>query len=1077
MKKLVSLLVAAGMLAAPAANVMGAEFVQADLFSVFDSMLGYTSTSADSNLPQGWTTLRSNPGKGESRAALADSETVGTTNTLKLTGTGTDAGAAMRFPFSEVAKTGKIHVGFDMKADGKIRLGGHYVRGGNYNPEDYVGADGAGWYVNNTYFVYDAGALNTYQPTDIPENQNIKAVSAVSAAAWHRYDVYIDIDAHSYNIYVDGEKQGDDYSLAMYELKSFWIQCDTGTAYIDNVYLNHYQTENAFDGMKVTADSVQNGIVNVTFSEPIASGAVFTDDFSAVNTATNVKYEPTEAEEANDNPGYNLMFEDLPMGEYEITVSNAYTGKISRTAAANTAKFTVKADLENEPHYFMNKDFDDYAGGMPIGWELNSAWYDYGYSDDVNALYKSAEHDGGKALNITSAETAENTIEYKFPTTVYDGKFTVEFDAYRGTGEKWAIGLLTPAEYSNELVSDSAKTKNSDKDADWWTGEEGMKVRRDELQSRRIKTILFATWNGEKLCYQTDLDTWFNGTVSNVTIPENQWTHVKAVIDADACEYRVSVNGGAEQKVTGVTRLKRRQLYNVITGKNENIMGISGLRLHTNSNSKDVKFDNIKVYSGGSAAYNLYEDFNTMGSPVQPYNSLYMNQAGAKDCNSTSAWSVVAGETGRSGEASDKAMKIKFEQNQDFAYYRPISVPVKAGHSFDVEFDIKNTSDDGRWELILADDDYKIGSIDAASCKNFMFNNWVIGKRAAENIYAGTGAANSLGTDTGIQWKTGEWHHIKLSVIAGAEPRFELSVTYQDGTQAAKWTGAASEKFNNKDTSLLGIESAWSKSYPIIIDNLTVKEYDAYSAGITSVKAVDFEGAKTVVNGTVSGNAEGLEIKLSNPIADTDAVKLYYADKGNKVSAERYIVCTKTLSDDGCTVNIVFNELPEAGRDIILGIAQNNAFTDGYLNNFTGAEKSFRIVNEGKFVVKEFRAYTYVAGRKDAHGQEYPDAWVPYTGESFAGLTDLSQIKLVAKGYNTDADAKIFLSGNDYKVSTDGVTQLIDGKITTRTVGRGNFEQVLDNLPLDSETETFKGMLWTYPGMVPLENALEYSVK
>ena len=285
MKKLVSLLVAAGMLAAPAANVMGAEFVQKDLFSSFDSMLDYTSTSADSNLPNGWTTLRSNPGRGESRAALVDNEVIGTTNTLKLTGTGTDAGAAMRFPFSEVVKKGKIHVGFDMKADGKIRLGGHYVRGGNYNPEDYVGEEGAGWYVNNTYFVYDSGALNTYQPTELPENANIKSVAAVSAAAWHRYDVYIDVDTHKYSIFVDGDEKGN-YELAMYELKSFWIQCDTGTAYIDNLYMNHYQTGSAFDGMKATCDTVQNGVVNVTFSEPVEVEGVLPGDFSAVTTAT-----------------------------------------------------------------------------------------------------------------------------------------------------------------------------------------------------------------------------------------------------------------------------------------------------------------------------------------------------------------------------------------------------------------------------------------------------------------------------------------------------------------------------------------------------------------------------------------------------------------------------------------------------------------------------------------------------------------------------------------------------------------------------------------------------------------------
>lgn len=1054
MKKLVSLLVAAGMLAAPAANVMGAEFVQKDLFSSFDSMLDYTSTSADSNLPNGWTTLRSNPTETERRAALVDNEVIGTTNTLKLTGTKMDNGAAMRFPFSEVVKKGKIHVGFDMKADGQIRLGGHYVLGGNYNPEDYVGADGAGWYVNNTYFVYDSGALNTYQPTNLPENANIKSVAAVSAAAWHRYDVYIDVDAHKYSIFVDGDEKGN-YELAMYELKSFWIQCDTGTAYIDNLYMNHYQTDSAFDGMKVACDTVQNGVVNVTFSEPVEAEGVLPGDFSAVNTATKKSYEPTEAELATDNPGYNLTFENLPTGEYEITVSNAYKGGISKTAAENTAKFTVKSDLENTPHYFMNQTFDGYTGGMPIGWHVNNAYYDYGYGDAVNSLYKSADHGDGKALNITSLDS-ENTIEYKFPTTVYDGEFTIEFDVYRGTGEKWGIGLLTPAEYTNELVDDKG-----DYTTEWWASDDGIKERRDQLDSRRNNTILFATWNSnnlKSLCYQKGLDTWYNGEFSNISIPESAWTHVKAVIDADACEYRVSVDGGAEQTATGVTRLRWRQLYNVVTDKTENVMGIAGLRLHAGKGSNNVQFDNIKVYSGGNSAYNLYEDFNTLVRPATPYNRNMSN------------WQFfIDGVTGKSGNTGDKAMKIGFD-NPSRLCWQPLSVPVKAGKSFDVEFDIKNETvsgnengTDGWWVLTLGGENET--SADA---------NWVIGYRW-NAFKAGTGATTTL-QDTNITFDSAKWNHVKLSVIAGANPQLKVTVTNERGT--FEYTGAADSKFNTQDTCILGIRNDYNCSSPITIDNLTVKEHNTYAAEILSVKAVDFEGKTADVSGTVSSNAKGLAIKMSRPLANADAVKLYYADNGTNASSERYTAYTKTLADNGSTVNIVFNELPQEGKAVVLGVAQNAEFVDSYLNNFTAAQRTFKIVNEqGQLVVDEFRAYTYVEGRTDVHGQKFEGAWVPYTGESFAGLTDLSKIKLVAKGYNTDADAKIFLSGNDYKVTADGATQMLDGNITTRMAGRGSFEQELDNLPLDAETETFKGMLWTYPGMIPLEKALEYSVK
>lgn len=1064
MKKLVSLLVAAGMLAAPAANVMGAEFVQKDLFSSFDSMLDYTSTSADSNLPNGWTTLRSNPGRGESRAELVDNEVIGTTNTLKLTGTGTDAGAAMRFPFSEVVKKGKIHVGFDMKADGKIRLGGHYVKDGNYNPEDYVGEEGKGWYVNNTYFVYKYDDVNknyvlvTYNPTHEPDIGTPLTITAIKQVEWHRYDVYIDVDAQKYSIFVDGDEKGK-YDLEKYELKSFWIQCDTGTAYIDNLYMNHYQTDSAFDGMKAACDTVQNGVVNVTFSEPVEVEAVFANDFSAVNTATKQSYEPTDAELATDNPGYNLTFGDLPTGEYEITVSSAYKGGISKTAAENRAKFTVKSDLENEPHYFMNQTFDEYTGGMPIGWHVNNAYYDYGYSTDVNKLYKSADHGDGKALNISSLDS-ENTIEYKFPTTIYDGKFTIEFDVYRGTGEKWGIGLLTPAEYTNELVD-----SKGDHTTEWWASDEGIKARRDQLDSRRNNTILFATWNSnnlKSLCYQKGLDTWYNDEFSNISIPESAWTHVKAVIDADACEYRVSVDGGAEQTATDVTRLRRRQLYNVVTDKTENVMGIAGLRLHASKGSNKVQFDNIKVYSGGNSAYNLYEDFNTLVRPATPYNRNMSN------------WQYfIEGVTGKSGNTGDKAMQINFPsgESHDLLCWQPLSVPVKAGKSFDVEFDIKNEAvsgnekgTDGWWVLTLGGENETSHGA-----------NWVIGYR--NNAFkAGTGATNALNNETNITFDSAKWNHVKLSVIAGANPQLKVTVTNERGT--FEYTGAADSKFNTKDTCILGIGNSWHCSSPITIDNLTVKEHNTYAAEILSVKAVDFEGETADVSGTVSSNAKGLAIKMSRPLSNADAVKLYYADSGTNASSERYTAYTKTLADNGSTVNIVFNELPQEGKAVVLGVAQNAEFVDSYLNNFTADQRTFTIVNEqGRLVVDEFRAYTYVEGRTDIHGQKFEGAWVPYTGESFAGLTDLSKIKLVAKGYNTDADAKIFLSGNDYKVTADGATQMLDGNITTRMAGRGSFEQELDNLPLDAETETFKGMLWTYPGMIPLEKALEYRVK
>lgn len=1076
MRKIITFLLSIGMFCTSFISVFAAGFAQPDLFSSFNTMIGYKSTAQDAKLPQGWMTLYNNTTEEENRAKLIDNERIGSTNVLRLNGRSAEFGAAMRYPFSETARTGKIHAGFDMRVStgGRIRFGGHYAYAGNYNPNDYVGGDGQNWYVNNVYFEVNDGACSTYQPTNLPESGNLQVMDFVTAEMWHRYDLYIDLDERSYTLYVDGEKTGDVYTLAMHELKSFWIQCDTGTAYIDNLYMNHWQDSEQFDGLQIGVDyaesgvALNGGVINLTFSEYVDIRPMPTD-FTAVNLDSGVQCTPDETRFSEDAAGYDLVFGQLPPGRYALSVSPEIRGVNSNTSAENKVIFaTQSASLDATPRYYLNQDFEGYAGGMPVGWNINTSAYEAGYSDAIASAFSAGVHDGGTALNIITPD-AERNIEYKFPSDIYDGKFTIEFDIYHTPTARWAIGLLTPAEYTTELVSMDAQQANSDKDAAWWASDEGIQARKADLDMRRLKTVVFSQWektNDEylRLCRTTNFSEWYNGIVPGAEIPGNVWTHVRAVIDADAAQYRVSINDGQEMVVENVERLRRREMYNVETGQTEYVSGIAGLRLHVNKNTEGVvAFDNVKVYADTEGAHNLYEDYNTLNHPYRPYNNRFSN----------AGWEYyTTGTEGSSGTAGDKAMRIDFpksEGTQDLLFWQPLSTPIKAGQSFDVEFDIKNEAltpeKDGYWELIL-------GGRDETTVNGN--KNWVIGKRNGANLLAGTGGTDSLPTDTGIPWKTGQWHHIKLSVRnTDGMYQFTLKVDYEDGTQAGTWTGSADGKYAERDTHIFAIRNNWNASTPIYLDNVKITESGKYAADVLGIDAVDYMGAEKTVDTDLSADSQGINIVLSQPLANTDAVSLCYINKGTGAKA---IDCTKTLSDDGRTIRIRFKTLPRLNEDIAVEINQRAEFAGSYSTNFSAYQKVFRITDcEGELKVTDFRVYQWFDSRTDAQGHIFAGMWAPYAGESFENIVDGSGLKLIAAGYNTGEPEMLFIAGSAYKTNTDGSVGMQESNTATFEIERGTFKAELTGLPVGAETGKFKGMLWTFPDMRPLWPALEYN--
>ncbi len=1102
MKKQIALLLSAGILASSVLPASAA-FSQGKVVSYFDSALGYQSTAEDSNLPSGWEMLYDAGHKDEVyRAKKVDSEFwegSGTekSNVIKLNGSSNNFGAAMRYTFDEVIKTGKVHAGFDMKVTGsnsRVRFGGHYVQSGNYNPDDYLGTNGTGyWIEKNTYLMVENEGLNTMKPANSDTVESLN--TSITEDVWYRYDLYIDTEARTYDIYLDGLKINS-YDLDRYLLKSFWFQCDTGDAYIDNVCFEHYQT-GEFDTMKAAVDYAPEGVaapegyVYVSFSEKLSDSIEPTSDhFTIKDSNGDIVENAVDQVLISDNGVVELTVIDIAPGTYTIEISDELKGAISGTAVSNTVSFTTVSEdaAITGAAYYLNEDFESYAGGFPTGWgKGDNLGFKYNYTTGDITSYKMTAGEGkngGKALQFDSAST-ERKIEYKFPNTIYDGKFTIEFDMYHDAQARWALGLLSPAEYREDLIPSADSTA---------TGYDALGTRRSE--SLIMSQFEATDGNYEKICTGTIYTAWYNNVFSGVTAPGGVWTHIKLVVDADGNKYTVTATDaqGTEKTatVTGVTRLGRRTLYNTTTQKEENIYGIAGLRLLASSNTKDgtplgiVKFDNLKVYGNADKAYNLYEDYNSLvrHSRVQSTDTLmYNNEIAGTNFNAYDYLDVTDRGMG------DKALKFQNRGNQNRLLYTWLTTPVKAGNSYTVEFDIKNeaswtdqgntesgaTYKGGAWELVLGNwDEVKDGQY-------FYDLNRVMG-RGLINIGStpklSMKNADNVSVDTGITYTDGAWQRIQVDIQHNPSGAPKMTVTLKDpatneviGTPYTEYTLVG---LQNKDITYIGFRTPWNCGASFFVDNLKVYEAAPEAVQVTSVKAIGYDGTTPDITNTMSEASSSIEINLSHPIANANAISLVYPAIGTG-STGRTIDCTKTLSNGGRTVNVTFNTKPRLGEDIAIEIKQDAVFANSYITNFTTYNKVFRLTEAigGGITVTDFRVYMYEPARTDGNGHVYPEAWVPYFGGAFTDLQEGDRIKLQVKGYNTGAEQKLFMSGNDYTTDAQGVKELTASTAEVLTIPSGTFTESFE-LPNNTDANSFKGLLWQYPGMNPMNKALEY---
>ncbi|MDO5587212.1 MAG: hypothetical protein Q4G53_09020, partial [Clostridia bacterium] len=593
------------------------------------------------------------------------------------------------------------------------------------------------------------------------------------------------------SVYQDGISLGEVPMTAPYAktengLKSIFIQTGWGTndrGYFDNFYIHNTKSDDNFEAPRIALDYANSGVlsndgaIDVVFSETVDAEEFTKVQFDVKNVATGKNVDVVSVSNIPNTSGARIKLPSLETGEYEVSVKLLIKGAISEKAVENTAKFTVAgATIGDSTRYYINENFNSYKGGMPADFKkLGTVAASELTSDAVEA--------GNNALTLGGTE--DKALSYEFNNSIYSGKFTVEFDV-KHSGAGWTLGLMDKsdffsdseyislADYNQEMNNvtydywqNNIKQSDTDQFSTWanatdldptgaltnkeyyfnqWTKQQHdsettenpertwFYKRVNAFNNRRVKNTLV----GNMLSGDTDRTKLSTAKVRSnegdtaldgVTVPTNEWTKVKAVVDLDAGKYYFYVNDSTDPVTVeyktategnyDTARFARTYLRDT-DGNYKVLGGIAGLRLQKHGDGT-VEFDNVKVYTDKS--YNDYLDFNTASTNGSTQPGWYSNNA--------TTWSNMQyfghnGENYRlstngansAADPSDKAIKF----NRGWMYYtHPFAVPLKAASAFTVEFDLF-AEDNTRWVMNLLDERYMTRNVDNTVTTGTVFN-------------------------------------------------------------------------------------------------------------------------------------------------------------------------------------------------------------------------------------------------------------------------------------------------------------------------------------------------------------------
>lgn len=982
------------------------------------------------------------------------------------------------------------------------------------------------------------------------------------------------------SVYQDGISLGEVPMTAPYAktengLKSIFIQTGWGTndrGYFDNFYIHNIKSDDNFEAPRIALDYANSGVlsnggaIDVVFSETVEAEEFMPIQFDVKNVATGKKVDVVSVSSIPNTSGARITLPSLEAGEYEVSVKPLIKGAISEKAVENTAKFTVAgATIGDSTRYYINENFNTYKGGMPADFEKLS-------TVTASELTADAVESGNNALTLGGTE--DKALAYEFNNSIYSGKFTVEFDV-KHSGAGWTLGLMdksdffsdseyiTLADYNQEMNNVTYSYWNTEKTAgnitdDWgtwasaktldptgtltnkeyyfnqWTKEQHDSEETENPQrtwlykrigafnNRRVKNTLVGNMlSGDtdrtKLSTAKVRSNTGDTAIDGVTVPANEWTKVKAVVDLDAGKYYFYVNDSTDPVAVeyktatdgnyDAARFARTYLRDT-DGNYKVLGGVSGLRLQKYGDGT-VEFDNVKVYTDKS--YNDYLDFNTASANGSTQPGWYSNNA--------TTWSNMQyfghnGENYRlstngansAADPSDKAIKF----NRGWTYYtHPFAVPVKAASAFTVEFDLF-AEDETRWVMNLLDERYMTRNVDNTATTGTVFNGekgtaGTQEKHTMEqngiltNVYGSTstvGFATVAGTsftpqyaqnfkEANITYNTNKWQHIKLEFVPASneEMTLVLSVTCDGETKTSgkqwlkySWYESGKARMYKYDTIGLAFLIPGESGKGISVDNIKVTETETASkAAVTSITTADEKGEQIDLADKVYKVGDvisDINVEFSAPLNNSDAITLYYPQDENG-AAPRYTV---TMSEDKKSATVKLTEC-DLNKNVTLCISNKANMGSTNLTAPDTASATFGVVQaEDKLVIEDFRLYEHIDGRT-FNNYSCEGIWVPVTADKLDGdkYKTFNGLKIVAKGYNTGSPKNVLMMSGIYN-NTDTVKDLLSAsEIANKEVPTGRFDNVEYTIEsTDTDANLMKCFIWDANNLKPLWDKLEY---
>lgn len=718
--------------------------------------------------------------------------------------------------------------------------------------------------------------------------------------------------------------------------------------------------------------------------------------------------------------------------------------------------------------------------------------------------------------------------------------------------------------YYTAKLAEAEATENFDKDAwltndwvnDWRTyrvsdTQDAVKSRFDSRQmSMKRSHVLGTTSDAAKYSYSTLRSqystygpTYVDRIDSTFPAATSDWTHIKVKVDTEAAKYFLTVGdktvelpydprnfniGGSTLNETAPSYATS---YDINTGKLKVTPGFGGIGFYTEelNENQPIQFDNVKVYTEDS--YNSYSNFdNACRGTYGEWTTGNGNPVGVdmpdwfypSDLNKTfverQPYSIaLANGTGKSGEASDKALMVNSGKSGAGSLVHMLNVPIKSGREFNIEFDYK-TSQEQMFKLGLVESGNilpyklrtKLDGTDLAGMvedtkgttgewndtnnydnRIILLNKPLASTGAPDRFRFRNGTSGYYDEGTGnlkdavskdnenenVAYTMGKWHHIKLNIKPnGNVLRETLTVTYEDETTVESAPYDTNLAAANDIAALVfrfdaDASRITSSNAQHLIDNLAVYEVgDVNNTYLANITAVDADETESIIGGSCKATTKQLKLNFSGKLSSAKGITV-------TSDSEKALTPTYTLSDDKTSVLVSFNRALLPSEKINVSIGSNlDIERTSYLQMTEPYSAQISVEQaEGTLKLGEARLYKWVDSRtRPSIGVTTTAGYYPMGAEVLNDITASDKFKLVVKGTNFSGEE---YTANIMQCAYDKDNRLIDVNIIPKDINQGVFDMSQEDLTCATPNAAkIKFYVWRDNTLIPVANYLDYDV-